>query len=120
MRHDDEIDDDERKRVLKDGERLRVALTAMDATRKAVVAADGDPLSLHKPGYRVSTDRAVQDARDQAYDEMVKAAGNSWKSEAQRIADAECAAEPPLCQDSREDAYQRHKNRMANAWRGAR
>jgi hypothetical protein len=115
-----EIDEDERKRVLKDGERLRVALIAMDATQKAVVAADGDPLSLHKPGYRFATDRAVQDARDQAYDEMVKAAESACKSEAQRIADTERAAEPPLCKDAREDAYQRYKNRMANAWRGAR
>jgi hypothetical protein len=47
-------------------------------------------------------------------------AAEPWRTP-QRIAeDTERAAEPPLSEDPREDAYLKYKIRMANAWRGAR
>jgi hypothetical protein len=65
----DEIEDDD-ERVLRDGETLRRSLLMMDA---------------HKPGVRVSTDEQ-QRRRDEAYDQMVKRAENSWRTP-QRVGD---------------------------------
>jgi len=111
-RFDDDKDDD----IVADGEIVRVRMLARDGRTVAIDCGPGGP---HRPGFRVSTDQAAQAARDKAYDAMVKEAENAWKSEAQRIADIEFAAEPPLCEDAREDAYQRYKKRMVNAWRGS-
>lgn len=115
MRYFNEDDTFDEKGAVKGGVRAR--MVAMDGS---VIPADGNPLSLHKPGFRYSTDRALQDSRDRAYNEMVRRTENAWKSEARRIADTERAAEPPVCEDAREDAYQRYKNWLANAWRAAR
>jgi hypothetical protein len=79
----------------------------MDSSRLPTIDYGGDPLAAHRPGFRRAADQAVRDTSDRAYDEMVKQAQNAWKSETQRIADTERAAEPPLCEDAREDAYQR-------------
>jgi hypothetical protein len=106
-------DDAERKRkVLRDGEALHVPTMLRDA-------APGFDASLHRPGYRVA-DQAAQDARDRAYADYCRRQESAWKSPQQAVADTERAAEPPLCEDAREDAYQRYKNWLVNAWRGAR
>ena len=114
MRHGIEDDDD----IVRDGERVRVPMMLMDSSR--MVAIDCGPGGPHRPGFRVSTDKAVYAARDKAYDAMIKRTSDAWKSVERREADVEIAAEPPLCEDAREDAYQRYKMRMANAWRGTR
>jgi hypothetical protein len=55
-----------------------------------------------------------------AYEEMKQRQSNMWRSPARAAADTERAAEPPLCADAREDAYQRYKNWLVHAWRGSR
>src|SRR5262245_43344542 len=95
-------DDDD---VVRDGKFVRVPMMIMDGRTVAVDCGPGGP---NRPGFRYS--REGQAVRDKAYDEMVKRTENAWKSEARRIADTERAAEPPLCEDARENAYQQYKN----------
>ena len=101
--------------VLRDQRALRVRMVMMDGRSVAVDCGLGGP---HRPGFRYSPE--AQAVRDKAYDTMVKTAENAWKTAAQAAADTERFAEPPLCEDAREDAYLRYKDRLANAWRGAR
>src|SRR5262249_32595465 len=93
-------DDDERKRVLKDGEKLVVSLAMMDATQRAVASAHGvaldvaHDLSLHRQGYRiVSTDAAAAARREEAYQQAVRASEQRWKSPQRIEADREAAAD---------------------------
>jgi len=92
MRH---VEDDE---VLRDGERVTVPMTIMDSKALADARADAD----------------------RAYDEMCARVSRAWKGPQRIAADTECAAEPPLSEDARENAYLQYKKRLANAWRGWR
>jgi hypothetical protein len=69
-------DDDEyeRDRILRDGERLRVDLIAMDAMHRAYgMVTDGvGNLAGHKPGYCYGPDDAAADRRQAARDEWVR------------------------------------------------
>jgi hypothetical protein len=111
---DDDDDALDERGILKPGRSIRVRMVAMDS---AAIATDGIPFDHHRPGYRFVGDRSAQDA---AYNEMVRREQSAWKTAAQVAADTERAAEPPLSEDPREDAYLKYKNWLANAWRGAR
>jgi hypothetical protein len=97
--------------TLKPGRKIRVPMMMRDHAR--------DDDALHRPGFRYGTDEQQAESR-RAYDEMVRGMENAWKSPERIAADTERAAEPPLCEDAREDAYQRYKNWLVNAWRGSR
>jgi hypothetical protein len=108
--------------VLRDGQVLRVPTHLMDSLQRSVASArDGTVFdaSLHRPGFRAAG-QASDDARTRAYDEMCRDMADAWKSDAQRIADTARAAEPPLCEDARENAYLKYKKWLANAWRDTR
>jgi hypothetical protein len=108
------IDDEERKRILRDGEVLHVPCMARDSALPPVPGFDA--YHLHRPGPRST----MSDAAVAAYHEMIKRNEGAWRSPQRAVADTERDAEPPLCEDAREDAYQRHKKWLVNAWRGAR
>ncbi|HMF29764.1 MAG TPA: hypothetical protein VKE42_13380 [Candidatus Cybelea sp.] len=109
-------DDDE---IIRNGGKIRVPMMMMDSSRTVAIDYGDDPPAAHRPGFRRAADPAMRDASDKAYDAMLKRMSNAWKSVERREADAEIAAEAPLCEDPSEDAYQRYKKRMANAWRGS-
>src|SRR5262245_40004766 len=117
--HDMNEDDDafDERGLLKSGRSIRVRMTMMDGRTAVVDCGLGGP---HRPGFRRLVNEAAQDARARAYDEMVKRTEGAWKSEAQRIAESEQAAGPPLSEDPREDAYLRNKKWLENAWSGSR
>jgi hypothetical protein len=108
-------DDDERRRILRDGEKLSVHMTAMGS---AAIAADGIPLDYHRPGFRLAA-KDARDASERAYAEMISRMQDQWKSPARTTADTERVAEPPLSEDARENAYLQYKKWLANAWRGS-
>ena len=105
-------------------------MTMMDSLQRAI-AFDADAIvnitdesgnvvmravrgDLYRPGYRFAVDRSAQDA---AYRQMVQRQEVAWKTSAR---DAAIAAEPPLSEDPREDAYLRSVRSLENAWRGPR
>src|SRR5262245_51941981 len=96
----DQDDEDEARKVLKDGERLIVSLSMMDATQRAVAGARDSAtldaahdITLHRRGDRVSTfDAAAAARREEAYQAAVRASEQAWKSPQRREQDAEAAA----------------------------
>ena len=73
-----DVSDDDDKRILRDGEKLVVRTTMMDALQKSAASASGlDASALdvaqHRRGYRVVSDQRAQDERALAYDQMVRA-----------------------------------------------
>jgi hypothetical protein len=134
IRRDDD-DDDGRKRVLRDGERLRVPLWMMDGTQleiaqrwgqsetaesKAVVtdALGQSGLALHRPGARYlasnsTTGIAVQATLRSMRDEYDAEQSHRWEDSDREI---------PLQRitgDARWDAYLAREQHDTNAWRGA-
>ena len=110
-KHDDEDD----KKVLKDSERLRVPMFAMDS-QKAL---------SHKPGYRVGqqllTDSATRETLADAYEEYENQLVNAWRNAAPGpvVEDAD-PVDPIITADAREQAYAEYDRRTANAWKGGR
>ena len=110
--------------IVADGGRIRVGLQFMDSLQKAVAkdaptskllvdAGTDDPLALHKPGFRYSTNAADRLSGDVALAEAY---------EARELADREAwrSSVPEQRADARsvEDAYRQYDVDMAEAWRG--
>jgi len=70
MRRQHEDDD----KILKDGQWGRVSLMMKDQRDSRVTDA-----SLHRPGYRVTNDAAVRDAKQQARDAYEHELQNAWR-----------------------------------------
>ena len=126
MRH---FDDDDDRRVLKDGEKLVVNMMMMDSVQRAVAAAfDGSVFdaSRHRPGWRTG-DAVQQEARDKAYDEMVERTSNAWKSPQRIERDREAACDAARidvitagdAQRKRDEAWHAMVERARNAWKTA-
>jgi hypothetical protein len=128
-------DDDDRKRVLRDGERLRVPLWMMDGTQREIAqrwqqsvtaecgalvtdALGQSGLALHRPGARYlasnsNTGIAVQVTLRMMRDQYDAEQSRRWKDSDREI---------PLQRitgDARTDAYLAREQHDANAWRGA-
>jgi hypothetical protein len=132
--------EDERE-VLRDGERLRVPIYAMDAEwrrtmdliedgmrtdhAERVAARDARALDAHRPGFRTAGDHFAQDRRERAYDEYVERITNAWKTPQRAEQDAcESARDAVFGQDAaqasqavRDAAYADYVRRLTNAWR---
>jgi hypothetical protein len=120
MNDDDDVFDEHG--VLRPGRSIRVRMTAMDA---AVIGLDGSVLSLHRPGFRISADEALQDTRERAYQQAKRVAEEAWKSPQRREQDAEAAAlaahDAVVSADDsrkiRDAAWHRMVERMCSAWK---
>jgi hypothetical protein len=135
MRRRGDDDDDDRKRVLRDGVRLRVPMWAMDSVQAEIAAhsqqrltagsrplvtdAHGNSgLALHRPGARYlapadNTDVAVQTTLRMMRDQYDAEQSRRWEDSDRKI---------PLQRitgDARTDAYLAREQHDANAWRGA-
>jgi hypothetical protein len=151
-RHTD--DDDDMCNVLKDGERMRVPMYAMDGSMdhldplKRAVVRDGlqdapitdgaGNMSLHKPGFRVSStitrDRSIYDAYDAAAEVAYKNVGAvesevrgqregdscAMKSDKGRDGSTDSKRSDAVLRDEREAAHQEYQNRIQNAWKDGR
>jgi len=153
-RHTDE--DDDTRNILKDGERMRVSMYAMDGSmdhldplQRAVVrdrlqdaritdGAGNGGLSLHKPGFRISStitrDRSIYDAYDAAAEVAYKNAGAvesevrgqcegdscTVKSHQGRDGSTVSKRSDAVLRDEREAAHQEYQDRIQNAWRDGR
>jgi hypothetical protein len=120
----DEDDDDRRHTIIPDGGKVRVRMTMMDSVQRSVAkdaptnnllvdAGTDDPLALHKPGFRYSTNAADRLSGDvalaEAYEARELADREAWRSSVpEQRADAQ----------SIEDAYRQYDADMAEAWRG--
>ncbi len=113
--------------VLKDHRSHRVPMYAVDALSRdaaqyfaRVTDATGDGgLSLHKPGFRISSsitrDRSIYDAYDAAAEVAYKNLGaREREALGQRVDRQEDAASVT---DDRSAAYQEFEDRIQNAWR---
>jgi len=138
-------DDDDARNILKDGERMRVPMYAMDALSRDVAQhfarvtdATGDGgLGLHRPGFRISStitrDRSIYDAYNAEVASAYKNAGAvesevcgqregdsfTAKSDQGRDGSADSKLSDAM-RDEREAAHQEYQNRIQNAWRTGR
>ena len=134
--------------LLKDGHATRVKMYMRDgspnpyltATQQAIAASRqhkrplvndgaGDPMAMHKPGFRYLTDnkqRAISDAvKAEAYDEYEEEANNAWKGvtnttdalRGQQQGDVCDRRQDAAAHDSKAAAYEQYDREMANAWR---
>lgn len=101
-------DDDEK--VVKDRGVVRVPLFLMDATQKAVAAAQAI-VSSHAPGFAVLTDAQSQ-ARQRIYDAADRKLQDAWKAPASSI-----NAKPPSPAISLDAARESYERRLRDAWR---
>ena len=85
-----QYDDDEafENGVLRDGARHRVGLHMRDGRAPLITDGTGDPLGLHRPGWRIATGGAEGDTRlrdsqrqaiEDAHAEYLDRLTNAWK-----------------------------------------
>jgi hypothetical protein len=110
-------DDEDGTAVLRDGEKLNVPIYLMDGVRE--VAFDA---SLHRPGYRVA-DQAALDRSEQAYQERNRRISGMWRTKDRAAADSEAACEAGRDEasgaDPRTAALAARDAWLRNAWRKA-
>ena len=141
---DDDEDQTNDHKILRDGEILRVPLmlmdgspnddlspvqwaVALDAQQRDAVRRFGlnDAAALHRPGYRFSINDVALNAKEQAYRDVDRAQRNAWRSDDVQPSDARKANDRdiPLRQitgDSRVDAYLSYQEYVENRWRDGR
>lgn len=141
---DDDEDETNDHKILRDGEFLRVPLMLMDGSpnddlspvqRAVALNAQqrdaarrfglNDGAALHRPGYRHCINDDALDAKEQAYRDVDRAQTNAWRSNDAEASDVRKAndREIPLRQitdDAREDAYAAYDEYISNYWRGKR
>jgi hypothetical protein len=87
MTHYDD-DDAFENGVLRDGARHRVGLHMRDGQSPMITDGTGDPLGLHRPGWRIASGGGERDARlrdsqrkliEEAHDEYLDDLTNAWK-----------------------------------------
>lgn len=103
-----EIEDEEkRRRVLRDGEVLRVPTLLMDSAQRAVAAETSAAMAQdHRPHFgRLATDEAAR--RDKMYADADKRLSDRWR--APQTNDAQPVA-----------TYATYDSRVASAWRHPR
>ena len=116
--------------ILRNGERMRVPLTMMDALQRDVAqhfaritdGAGDSGLGLHRPGYRLSSTVT----RDHShYDQYEAEVQNAWKNphatgENEGAPSRLKSKDAMPISDDRERAYSEYQNRIENAWRDGR
>ena len=122
--------DDNDKRVLKDGESLRVNVMLMDGVRREIAGAttslrnfDGTPAG-HKPGY-VTTSDAERERRAALYAAHDAKVSSAWQQPAPSQADhssksgRSAQGDPPsrAANNDRAAAYAADDKRISEAWR---
>ena len=74
--------------VMRDGARHRVPMHMRDGKSPMITDGTGDPLGLHRPGWRIATGGSERDARlrdsqrkliEEAYAEYLDHLTNAWK-----------------------------------------
>jgi hypothetical protein len=126
VRHDGKDDDDDRRGVIKDGERLRVRMTAMDSTQRAIASNDHDDnVELIDRQEMQDWDKAQLSARwkgglepgDRVRigDKLMVVTGRNPANGKVQLSDASTSAQDAatIKQEAR-DAYERD---LQNAWR---
>jgi hypothetical protein len=111
-------DDDD---ILRDGERFRVPLEAMDGVQRAVAGAQhalhdgmGNPAG-YKPGYVFSDDQDALARSEEAYCAYNERVTAAWRQEKPSPQDKPSA--PETTGDALADARAQYVNRLTNAWR---
>jgi hypothetical protein len=86
MRQQHQHNDEDDHGVLKDGQRLRVPMYAMDSVQKAIARealrvtdGSGGTQGLHRPGFRIPTTDADDDAVCAAHADYQRELCDSWK-----------------------------------------
>jgi hypothetical protein len=97
-------EDDDDKKVVKDGERITVPMYMMDRIQKSVV---GTTLR-HAPGFVSLSDKDAE-AKRAIYDAADKKLGERWRG------GEAASAKPQTTQDA---AYASYNRRISEAWRG--
>jgi hypothetical protein len=76
---DSDFDEDGKLRrmpkVLADGETMRIPMSMVDSSAGRSRVLDG---AMHRPGFRVTNDAAMLDAKRQAYTDYENWLGNAW------------------------------------------
>jgi hypothetical protein len=93
--------------VLKDGQRLRIPMYAMDSmdpvqravAQLAITDGQGDTVGLHRPGFRIAAADAPLLARDAAYSDYERELTTAWRGNRSR-ADAAAERTCPDCDGS--------------------
>jgi hypothetical protein len=124
--------------TLEDGERIRVGMTFMDSTQRAVAKSarpglvtdafgDSDLFALRRPGPRYGAHPTRADINKMvAYDEANEADANAWKKQPPTPPPIQPVAsnrsqdtQPPLVED-REAVLREVEERDNNAWRNGK
>jgi hypothetical protein len=121
----DDIDDDDPKRVLRDGQRMRVRLKAMDDAERVRAAQDHavraavDALAAAERSL-LDAERKRADAVADAYSSYEDDLCSAWKTPEQRTEDAVRDTMPRSPGfDARESAYKKYEKDLVNAWKAA-
>ena len=86
--YDDDYDDTFENGVMRDGARHRVPMHMRDSQAPMITDGTGDPLGLHRPGWRIPTggserDVALRDSQrrliEEAHAEYLDRLTNMWK-----------------------------------------
>jgi hypothetical protein len=113
---DDHIDQDERKRILRDPEKRTVPVVAMDGR---TVTVDNGLAGPNRPGFRYATDQAALDVIESAWHERNGVVASAWKTPERAAADQADLAQraDDAAGDPREVAYRSYIARLSSAWR---
>jgi hypothetical protein len=128
IRYLDDDDDD----ILRDGEVLRVPLRMMDGWQHDMskhfdqLRRDGASLHDglggevgHRPGFAMTNDAAIRDARAQARTKYIKEVRDAWQPPPTSALPDHQQDRSPM-NDAREEAYQAYKTAISGAWRSGR
>ena len=106
-------DDFDENGILKDGRSLRVPMMMMDGSAR-FHDGRGAPVG-HRPGFVMTTDAAVRDAKMAAYDEYESEISSAWKQAAPARRPAQEDALPTA--DERQRVYADYDRAVTDAWR---
>lgn len=114
------LEDDRKKKIAKDGEKITVPLALMDGAptelhricNRALHDANLSPV-MHRPGF-VQLSDAEKTSRERLYRDHDEKLTERWKNPTQ-AADHSSAVQ--AVGERRPNAYQRYQERISNAWR---
>lgn len=110
-------DDERRRKVARDGERVTVPLLMMDAETTAridrIIKDAQKPTQMHRPGF-VQLSDVDRSKRERIYREHEKNVTDRWKNPMQRANHNDAS---PLTGEAKSSAHVHYEQRLTNAWR---
>jgi hypothetical protein len=109
-------DDDDKNRVLKDGEKITVRMNFMDSVQTRIANNDDTNSVLHKPGYLPVQAAAANDARAKLYETRDAKLADRWRNPPPLV-DQQQQEKKPTVPAADADPYAKRDKRLEDAWR---